>query len=83
MTLFTGIIVYLLVWWVTLFVVLPWGVRQEEPEEGHQRGAPANPRIWRKFLINTGLAFLVWLVIFGLVEADLISFRAMVRDWER
>ncbi|MEX0758604.1 MAG: DUF1467 family protein [Tistlia sp.] len=79
MTWFESVVVYLLVWWLTLFCVLPWGVRpSDSPEPGHEPGAPERPRMWRKILITTALAALVWGVIFLVVDSGLISFRGMV-----
>ena len=65
------IAVYLVVWWVCLFVVLPWGTRsQHEAGEivpGTDPGAPALFRIWPKLLATTLLAavataLLLWLM---------------------
>lgn len=73
---FTGILVYVIVWWVVLFAVLPWGVRKvENPEEGHEAGAPANPMIGRKALITTGVAALVWVAIYFALEYKVIPLR--------
>lgn len=75
---FSGILVYVIVWWVVLFMVLPWGVRRaENPEPGHEPGAPEKPLIGRKMLVTSLIAALVWAIVFGLIEADLFSFR----DW--
>ncbi|TQV79113.1 DUF1467 family protein [Denitrobaculum tricleocarpae] len=73
---FTGILVYIIVWWVMLFAVLPWGVRKvENPEEGHEVGAPANPMLGRKALITTGLAAVVWVAIYFALENKVIPLR--------
>ncbi len=77
----TGAFVYVVVWWVVLFAVLPWGVRTPEtPELGMASSAPENPRILRKFIITSVVALLVWLVIFGVERSGIISFRDMARD---
>lgn len=75
---FTGAIVFLLTWWTVLFTVLPWGVRAapRPPEEGIQ-AAPQNPMLKKKFIATTLISALVWLVIFVLIETDVISFRVM------
>ena len=40
----TGILVYVMIWWVVIFAVLPWGVRvPDEPEPGHAASAPETP----------------------------------------
>lgn len=78
---FTSVIVYLLTWWVTLFAVLPWGVRTiEEPERGHAPSAPANPRIGTKLIATTVVAGIIWLIIYIVIASEVISFRAMVAD---
>jgi predicted secreted protein len=64
--------VYIVVWWLLLLMVLPWGVRPpDRPEPGHADSAPEKPHIGRKFLITTGLAAVVtpavvWVVNQGL-----------------
>ena len=81
MGLFTGVAVYLIVWWLVLFTVLPWGARPpDDPEPGHVQSAPANPRLRLKFAITTALAAIVWTVIFVLVEIEIISFRDLAEQ---
>ena len=76
MTWFTGILVYLIVWWVVLFAVLPWGVRvPDKQEEGHASSAPSNPRLWLKAGVTTLIATAIWLGIYFLIRSDWISFR--------
>ena len=76
MTWFTGIMVYVIIWWIVLFMVLPWGLRvPEEPEIGHASSAPEKPMLWRKALITSAIAGLLWLGAYALIESDLISFR--------
>lgn len=80
MTWFSGLLTYGIIWWVVLFAVLPWGVRTPEPHEvqaGHASSAPVNPMLWRKALITTLIAAILWLGVYALVASDLISFRAM------
>ena len=44
----TGIVVYILVWWVTLFAVLPLWVTPAEPGDvGHDAGRAATAAVWR------------------------------------
>ncbi len=76
MTWFTGILVYVVIWWVTLFLVLPWGVKvPDEPEPGHASSAPENPMMWRKALITTLIAAVFWGIAFWLIESDLLTLR--------
>jgi predicted secreted protein len=76
----TGIALYVLIWWISLFAVLPWGARRaDNPLPGTVESAPDRPRLRFKFLINTGVAALLWLIVFALVESDLISFHEIAK----
>ncbi len=76
MTWFTAILVYLIIWWLVLFMVLPlWVRRPQEVEPGHDPGAPESPMIGRKVLVTSLVAAVVFAIVFGIVESDLISFR--------
>lgn len=85
MNIFTGIIVYLLVFWTVLFMVLPWGNRAHaSPEAGMAGSAPANPRIKQKFLITFVISTVIWAIIALLIYLEVIDFyeisRAMVAE---
>jgi len=73
---FTGVLVYVMIWWVVLFTVLPWGIKvPEEPEPGHATSAPEQPRLVRKFTVTTVIATLLWGLAYYLIDSGLISFR--------
>ena len=66
----TGIVVYVLVWWITLFAVLPLWVTPAEPDDpGHAAGAPQRPRLLLKVAITTVVSALIWLAIYALVKS--------------
>ena len=70
-----GLVVFIIVWWLVLFMVLPWGIRREDtPEAGHEPGAPANPRLLLKALITTLIALVIWAAIYWAIDTDLIHF---------
>jgi predicted secreted protein len=72
----TGIVVYLLVWWVTLFAVLPLWVTPADPDgPSCAAGAPARPRLLLKAAITTAASAVIWLLIFALVRSPWLSFR--------
>jgi predicted secreted protein len=72
----TGIVVYFLVWWVTLFAVLPLWVTPPDPDDpGYMAGAPARPRLLLKAAITTVVSAVIWLVIFAVVKSPWLSFR--------
>lgn len=81
MTVVTSIVVYVLIWWLTLFTVLPWRVQpQQTPEKGHAAGAPQRPMIVGKLIVTTVISTILFAIVFGLIHYDLISFRRMSQD---
>ncbi len=78
MSWFSGTLVFLVIWWLVLFMVLPWGNRAvEDPEPGHATSAPAKPRIALKFAITTGIALVMFVIAYAVTEAGLINFRGI------
>ncbi len=76
MTWFTGTMVYVIIWWLVLFLVLPWGVHvPDEHEPGHATSAPAKPMMWRKALITTLIAIVFWGIAYWLIESELLTLR--------
>lgn len=76
MSLFTGTMVYIIVWWLVLLAVLPFGNRAPDTAEpGHVESAPERPRLWIKAAVTTVVATLIWGVIYWIISADIISFR--------
>lgn len=79
MSLTSALAVYFILWWVTLFAVLPWGVRNshetgQEVTAGHETGAPVNPRIGRKMLVTTVIASLLFILVYGQITYGWVGF---------
>ena len=75
-----SIIVYVIIWWIIFFSVLPVGIQSNKEKfrdkiEGVDPGAPNNPKIVNKFLITTIIASIIFIVIYYLVKFDLINLR--------
>ena len=72
MSITSAIAVYFIIWWVCLFVVLPFGVRSQL-EDGHvvpgsDPGAPTRPK-WAMILIGTSaLSLAVFLMLWWLIQ---------------
>ena len=76
MSWFGGIVVYILIWWMVFFSILPWGNQAEEkPETGHADSAQAKPRMGLKVLVTTGIATVFFGIAWYIIDSDLISFR--------
>jgi predicted secreted protein len=70
---FTGLATFLILWWLSLFIVLPFGVRGQAEDDsvthGTEPGAPIRSNMWKKAGWTTLLAIiffiLVWIVVTG------------------
>ena len=81
MTIFTGIIVFLMIFWLVLFLVLPWGNRAPaSPETGMAGSAPKNPRIKQKFLITFVLSLVIWGIVALLIHFEVVDFYEISRQ---
>tara|TARA_B100000768_G_C11179632_1_gene332361 strand:+ start:351 stop:605 length:255 start_codon:yes stop_codon:yes gene_type:complete len=75
-----SIIVYVLIWWMIFFSVLPMGIQSNKDKfrekiEGIDPGAPNNPKIGKKFLITTIITSIIFIVIYYLVKFNLLNLR--------
>ena len=76
MSWFGSAITFVVVWWLVLFMVLPFGAAPpEEVEPGMATSAPAKPRIGLKLAITTVIAALLTGGILWLADSGLIQLR--------
>jgi len=70
----SAIVIFIVIWWLTLFIVLPFGVRRtENPEAGHDPGAPVRPMMWRKVAVTTAITVVLFAILYAIAEYELIS----------
>jgi predicted secreted protein len=73
----TGAAMYVMIWWLTLFAVLPFGTRpvSDADRETGWRGVPERPRLLRKVLITTVVSAVIWGGCYLVITSDWLSFR--------
>lgn len=74
----SGIAVYIVIWWVVIFMVLPWGVQPIERadiEKGHAPSAPVRPHMLRKVILTTLISAVLWLIAYVVISSGAISLR--------
>ena len=73
---FVGVAMYVVIWWLTIFAVLPWGVKPAEKGDlGARAGAPANPRLWFKVGVTSIVAAVLWLIMYAVIRFGLVDLR--------
>ncbi len=75
----TSVAIYVIIWWLVLFMVLPLGAKQKieakDIEDGQDAGAPAKPMIGMKILLTTAISMVAFAVFYFVYVGDYISFR--------
>jgi predicted secreted protein len=65
-TISTALAIYFVIWWITLFLTLPFGVRSQhedgEGAPGTDPGAPVMARMGRKLIWTTVISALIFAV---------------------
>lgn len=81
MNLFSAFVVWLIIWWLTLFIILPIGIRGQAEEgdivEGSEPGAPHQLDIKRKFIQTTIIGSILWALVCALILSGVISWDAL------
>jgi predicted secreted protein len=78
MSWFTGVAIFLTIWWTVLFAVLPLGVVTHaeagiDKGDGGDPGAPVDPKLKRKFLTTTWISVVLFVVLWVVLRFHLIS----------
>jgi|TARA_B100001093_G_scaffold143676_1_gene136210 predicted secreted protein len=75
-----SIIVYVMIWWIIFFSILPVGIKSNKEVfrdsiEGIDPGAPKNPKIVKKFLITTIITSILFIMIYYTVDLGFFNLR--------
>ena len=77
MSVTSAIVLYAVIWFLTLFCVIPIRLRTQGDEgrkiRGTHAGSPENPQMGKRALIATGVAFAVWVVAVGIVLSGWVT----------
>ncbi len=78
MTLLGAFFIFILIWWMVLFTVLPFGAKPDpDRKPGEASSAPKSPMLLRKFVITTLIALVLTLMlhlafVYGYIDLDVI-----------
>ena len=77
MNIVTGIVLYAVIWFMTLFVVLPMRMTSQRDDGkrliGTHASAPADPQMRRRFIVTSIVAFVIWVIIAGIIISGVVS----------
>lgn len=77
MNLTGGIVLYAVLWFLTLFVLLPIGQKSQadagEVVPGTPPGAPHEPQLKRKALLTTAISAVLWAIIATIILGGFVT----------
>jgi len=81
---FTGIAIFLTIWWTVLFCVLPLGVVSHaeagiDKGDGGDPGAPVDPKLKKKFFTTTWISVAVFVVLWLVIHFGLVTLPQLPR----
>lgn len=83
MDVFSAVLVYILIWWIVIFCVLPMNIQSiGKTDKGFMPGAPINPDLQKKLLITTIVSTVIWVAIYLVIKSNLISFHDMAMQMD-
>ena len=79
-----SIVVYVIIWWIIFFSVLPIGIKHNDKPfkndlQGIDPGAPKNPNILKKFLYTPLITTVIFVGIYYIVSNDHFNLREFIK----
>tara|TARA_B100000123_G_C25353784_1_gene264034 strand:- start:118 stop:336 length:219 start_codon:yes stop_codon:yes gene_type:complete len=58
------IVIFVVIWWLVLFTILPLGVQKEDKIlGGNDPGAPKNPMLKKKIILTSVISFFLSIIV--------------------
>jgi len=76
-----SIVTYLILWWMVLFMVLPWGVTRVNPDvllPGQDPASPAKANMLKKLAATTVISLVLFGLVYLVISSGMISLRPEV-----
>ena len=77
----TGLaIIYIIIWWIVFFAILPIDVNRIKTIkiEGEDPGSPENPKMLKKFFYCTGITTVIFSIIYLLIIFEYLNLRNII-----
>ena len=78
---YTGLaIIYIIIWWIVFFSILPIAVNRKKPVkiEGAAPGSPENPKMLKKFIYCTVISTIIFIIIYLLMKFEYFNLRNII-----
>jgi len=74
----TGLaIIYIIIWWIVFFAILPIDVERRKliKIDGEDPGSPENPKMLKKFIYCTVITTILFTIIYLLMKFEYLNLR--------
>jgi predicted secreted protein len=75
----SALAIYTIIWWLVLFMILPFGagkkIESVDVAEGHDAGAPTRPQMLKKILATTIVSLVVFAIFYFAYTGGYIDLR--------
>ena len=80
MTITGSVVIYVIVWWIVFFSLLPIDVNRDKYSkvEGEDPGSPENPKMLKKFIYCTGITTILFIIIYLLMKFEYLNLRNII-----
>ena len=82
MSLTGSFVVFVILWWLILFIILPRDINSQKDKDfvvlGTDPGAPSNPNIVKKLIITTAVTSILFAIIYFLNYFDILNVRSIL-----
>ena len=83
MAITSALVLYAVLWFLTLLIVLPIRLKTQgdvgEIVHGTHAGAPHEPQMKKRVLITTAVSFVLWVIIASIIISGTLTVRDL--DW--
>ena len=77
----TGLaIIYIIIWWIVFFAILPIDVERKKliKIDGEDPGSPENPKMLKKFIYCTVITTILFTLIYLLMKFEYLNLRNII-----
>ena len=77
----TGLaIIYIIIWWIVFFAILPIDVERKKliKIDGEDPGSPENPKMLKKFIYCTVITTILFILIYLLMKFEYLNLRNII-----
>ena len=74
------IIIYIIIWWIVFFTILPIDVNRLKSIKinGEDTGSPENPKMLKKFIYCTSITTVIFVIIYLLIKYEYLNLRYII-----